>query len=116
MWAWALTKLPWKTIIVHAPTIVDAARKLYVKTQTPTAASQAASRSSDGIAPFRRAIEELEAREAQHAALFAELARQVQDMTTAVERLRAGLLVALWGAGFAIVLTIATIVVLLWRG
>jgi hypothetical protein len=39
MWGWALRKLPWKTIIVHGPSIVGAARKFYATTPTPTAAS-----------------------------------------------------------------------------
>ena len=113
MWVWALRALPWKTIILNAPTIVDAARKFYATTRTPTAASEPGPRGADNIGALRRAVEELEAREVQQAALFAEMAKQVQDIATAVEVLRARLTLALWGAGLAAVLAVLSLVLAL---
>jgi hypothetical protein len=115
MLGWALRTLPWKTIILNAPTIVDAARKFYATTRTPATEAEPGPRARDDIGTLRRAVEELEAREAQQAALFAELAKQVQDMATAVEVLRARLTLALWGAGVAGALALVALVLTLAR-
>jgi hypothetical protein len=114
MWTWALRALPWRTIILNAPTIVDAARKFYATTRT-AADAEPSPRAHDSVGALRRAVEELEAREVQQAALFAEMAKQVQDIATAMEVLRARLTLALWGAGLAGVIAIVSLVVTLWR-
>ena len=105
LWKWALRRVPWKTILVHGPTIVDAARKFYGTTRTP----------AGGPEPdVRRAVEELEAREAQQAALFADLARQVEEIATAVAVLRVRVTLALAGTSLATVVAIAALI-LVWR-
>jgi hypothetical protein len=89
LWTWALKTVPWKTILFHAPTIVEAARKAYGTTRAPHAETEARPRPPAGLDALRRAVEDLELREAQQAALFEDLARQVEAMATAVEVLRA---------------------------
>lgn len=115
LWAWALRTMPWKTILVHAPTIVDAARSFYATTKKPAADGAPSPRAGDGVERLRRAVEELEARETQQAALFADLAKQVQEMATALEVLRARVLFALVGAALAVVVALVSAAVLLWR-
>ena len=115
LWTWALRKMPWKTLLVHAPTLVDAARHLYATTRTPATTPTPNAHARDGIEGLRRAIEELEARETQHAALFADLAKQVQVMATGLEVLRARAMFALVGAALAFVISIMAAAVLLWR-
>jgi hypothetical protein len=114
LWTWALRKMPWKTLLVHAPTLVDAARHLYAETRTPAERSPIA-RDDRGVEPVRRAVEELEAREAQQAALVADLAKQIQALTTAIEVLRARIVLAFVGAAAALVVALATAAVLVWR-
>jgi cephalosporin-C deacetylase-like acetyl esterase len=71
-------------------------------------------RTAGGIDGLRRAVEQLEEREAQQAALFADLARQVEAMATAVEVLRARVMFALIGSSIATALAIVALA-LLWR-
>ena len=115
LWAWALRKMPWKTLLMHAPTLVDAARHLYATTRTPADTPPSRPRASDGIERLQRAMEELEARERQQAALVADLAKQMEALATALDVLRARVLLALGGAGIALVVALAVAVVLVWR-
>ena len=111
LWKWALRRVPWKTILVHGPTIVDAARKFYGTTRTPAAGPEPETRASSGPDRLRRAVEELEAREAQQAALFADLARQVDEIATAVAVLRVRVTLALAGSALATVVAIVALIV-----
>jgi hypothetical protein len=113
-WLWALRKLPWRTVLVHAPAIVDTARRFYGTTRPPTD-DPTATRSGDDLDALRRAVVELEAREGQQAALLADFARQVQAMATAIEVLRTRMLLALWGAAAALVIAIGAVIALLAR-
>jgi hypothetical protein len=114
-WMGALRKVPWKTIIRHAPTIVDAARSFYGTTRSPAAEPESRERSAGGIDALRRAVATLEEREAQQAALFADLAKQVEEMATALEVLRARLVLASWGAALAVLIAVVAAFALLWR-
>jgi hypothetical protein len=114
-WLWALRSLPWRTVLVHAPAIVDTARRFYGTTRPPAPDDATATRSGDDLDALRRAVVELEAREGQQAALLADFARQVQAMATAIEVLRTRMLLALWGAAAALVIAIGAVVVLLAR-
>jgi hypothetical protein len=113
-WLWALRKLPWRTVLVHAPAIVDTARRFYSTTRPPPD-DETAPRSGDDLDALRRAVVELEVREGQQAALLADFARQVQAMATAIEVLRTRMLLALWGAAAALVIAIGAVIVLLAR-
>ena len=118
MWTWALRKVPWRTLLRHAPTIVEAARGYYTATRrttterAPERERPTAGGIDDGV---RRAVERLEEREVQQAAIVADLAKEVAEMTTAIEILRARLNIALWGTGIALVLALASLLVLLFR-
>ena len=109
-WISALTKLPWKLIVGHAPTIVDAARALYAGSRRAGGGAEPSEPPAGSLEALERALERLEAREVQHAALVADLARQLRDMATALEVLRARLRLALSGAAMAIVVAIVTAV------
>jgi hypothetical protein len=110
LWTWALKTVPWKTILFHAPAIVEAARKLY----GTTLETEARPRPPAGLDALRRAVEDLEQREAQQAALFSDLAREVEAMATAVEILRARVALALAGSSIATVVAIVA-AILAWR-
>ena len=115
MWAWALRRLPWKTLLVHAPTIVDAARNFYTTSRGPTTDGSPHAPPGNEVERLRRAVDELEARASQQAALLADLAKQAQALAAALDVLRARVLVALLAATVALVLAVATTGVLLWR-
>ena len=107
-WISALTRMPWRLLVDHAPTIVDAARRLYAGSRQPHRRYQPSERTTDSFEALQRAVEQLEAREVQHAAVLEELAKQVQDMTTALEVLRARVRWAWIGAAAAVALALAT--------
>ena len=113
-WISALTKMPWRMIVDHAPTIVDAARKLYASSRRPRPGTEPGDRASRGVESLQRAIEQLEAREVEHAGLLADLAKQVQDMANALEVLRARVRWALIGASVAVAVAILTAVFAGW--
>ena len=99
--------VPWRTLLVHAPTILDAARKVYGAPPRVPALPSAP-------ADVRHAVEALEQRGAQQAELLADLAQQVQAMTTAIEVLRARMVFALIGSGLAAVMALVALVAA-WR-
>jgi hypothetical protein len=114
-WLWALRRVPWRTVLLHAPTIVETARRFYGTTRPPASSDESANRSGDDLDALRRAVVELEAREGQQAALLADFARQVQAMASAIEVLRFRMLLALWGAAAALVVAIGAVIVVLRR-
>jgi hypothetical protein len=99
--------MPWRLLVEHAPTIVDAARRLYVGSRGASARSRSSERTVS-LEAIQHAVEQLEAREVQHAAVLEELAKQVQDVTTALEVLRARVRWAWAGAGVAVAVALAT--------
>lgn len=105
--------LPWTTILLHGPTIVEAARKLYAATRK-TAAEPPPAEAHDP-ATLRRAVDVLAERQAQQAALLQDLARQLQEVATAVHGLRRRVAVALAGAALAGALALAGLALALWR-
>jgi hypothetical protein len=118
MWMWAVRRVPWRTLIRHAPTIVEAARGYYSATRRTTAEREPERERAPAVGndALRRAIERLEDREVQHAAIVADLAKEVAEMATAVGVLRARLSLALWGAGIAGLVALAALVVVVWNG
>lgn len=111
----AVTNVPWKTILLHGPTLVEAARTLYAATRKAAAGAAPSEQAASGIEPLRRAVEALAEREVQQAALLADLARQVQDMATALDVLRARIVLTLVGAALAVALSLLSVGLLLWR-
>jgi len=107
--------LPWRTILTHGPTILEAARKLYERSRKAAKAPEPTERNAGGAESLRRAVEQLQAREVQHATLVADVARQLQDMATALEVLRARLRLALVGMSVAVAVAILTAALVMWR-
>jgi hypothetical protein len=115
-WSWAMTRVPWKTILMHAPTIVEAARSLYGPPRKTADDAGPEDRAPGGIERLRQRVEILEQRDAQQAALFADLARQVQEMATALEVLRVRIQLTMVGTAVAVVLSVLSAAFVLWRG
>ena len=107
-WISALTRMPWRLLVDHAPTIVDAARHLYAGSRGAYGRSRPSDRATTSLESLQRTVEQLEARELQHAAVLDELAKQVQAMTTALEVLRARVRWAWIGAAVATIIALAT--------
>jgi len=99
--------MPWRLLVEHAPTIVDAARRLYVGSGRARGRSPLSERTGS-LDALERAVEQLEAREVEHASVLEELAKQVQDVTTALEVLRARVRWAWIGASVAVAVALAT--------
>ena len=106
------TRIPWRLLVDHAPIIVEAARRLYASSRPAPLRGRPGERLTASLESLQRAVEQLEARDAQHAELFAELAKQVQDMTTALEVLRAHLRWAWLGAALALAVAVLTALLL----
>jgi hypothetical protein len=104
--------MPWRLLVDHAPTIVDAARQLYAGSRGTYRRPPASERTTASLESLQRAVEQLEAREVQQAAVLDELAGQVQNLTTALEVLRARVRWALAGAAAAVAVAVLTAVFL----
>ena len=102
----ALTKFPWQMLVDHAPTIVDAARRMYVGPST--GAHRSGRERMVGLDALRRTVDELEAREVRHAAMIEDLAKQAQDLTMAIAVLRARVRWAWIGTAVALAVAAAT--------
>ncbi|HEV8586114.1 MAG TPA: hypothetical protein VGT02_14195 [Methylomirabilota bacterium] len=108
-WRWALTKVPWRTLLAHAPTLVDAARRF--RRRGPEA-ERVESPPGD-LDALRRAVDTLQSRAMQQAALVEDLAKEVREVTIAVEVLRARIRLAFIAA--AVAAAIALLALLLGR-
>jgi hypothetical protein len=104
--------MPWRTILMHAPTIVDAARSFYGGGKTDDGLGEGTTRRLDGV---RARMASLEEREMQQAALYADLARQLQDTAAALEALRGRVQVAIVGTSIALVVSVLAAALALWR-
>lgn len=100
--------LPWMTLLLHAPTVVEAARKLYETARRPPAPIAPGAPVVTQVESLRQAVDALAEREVQHAAVLADLARQV-------EALRARLVLALLAAATAVTLALAAVGLAVWR-
>jgi hypothetical protein len=102
----------WSTLFTHGPTIVDAARKLYA---IATRHADAAAPRVDRDDSLYHAVADLQQREAQQAALVADLARELRDVAATIEELRARVRLALTGAAVAAALAVVAVALVLWR-
>jgi len=83
-----MTKVPWRTILTHAPTIVDAARSFYgVSRRTAERAGDRAD-ASESLESVRARVADLEQDSAEQLAHAADLTRQVKELGIALEELR----------------------------
>ena len=80
-----MTRVPWRTILTHAPTIVDAARSFYGVSRRTSDRPGDRTDASDNLATLRTRVADLEQVEAEQTAHLADLARQVQDLGVALE-------------------------------
>ena len=99
--------VPWRTIVLHTPTIVKAARRYYGMTRT-TSQGHRPVRPAEGIESVRRALEE-------QAALVDDLTRQVREITAALEVLQTRVRLALIGAWLAVAVALVTAALVVWR-
>lgn len=111
---WALTRVPWRTIITHAPTIVETARRLYANSRAGDGTAAAPMRRLGGD-DLHRAVARLEEREVEQAALIADLAREVQQIATGLEVLRSRLMLLTIGSVLALAVAIVALIVSLAR-
>ena len=101
--------LPWMALLLHMPTVVEAARKLYeTARQSPAPSAPPGAPVAAQIEALHQALDALTEREVEHAAVLADLARQV-------EVLRARLVLAFVGAAAAGVLALAALGFAVWR-
>jgi hypothetical protein len=108
-------KLPWNTILLHGPVIVEAARKLYAAARKATMEAEPREHAPGEVDPLRGAVVTLERRQEEQAALVADLAGQLQDMARGLDVLRARVRLALISAWFGVALAMLSIALLLWR-
>ena len=106
------TKIPWRLLVDHAPIIVEAARRLYASSRPVSPEGRPGKRPTVTLESLQRDVEQLEARDAQHAKLVAELAKQVQDTTRALEVLRARLRWAWFGVAFVLIFAVLSALLL----
>ncbi len=106
--------MPWRTLLTHAPTIVDAARSFYGvgRKGDESGIADGGARRLDGV---RARVASLEQRETQQTALYADLARQMQDTAGALETLRGRVRLALVGTSIALIVSVLAAVLALWR-
>lgn len=103
-------------VLRHAPTIVEAARSYHAATRRAVDDREPERPGAGGPDAPRRAVERLEQRQVEQAALVADLAKQVAATASALEILRARLRVALWAAAISAVIALVMIVLTLSRG
>jgi len=107
IWRWVLSMVPWRTIVLHAPAILTAARRYYGATRTADPDAEPRVRRAEGIEPVWRALE-------KQAALVDDFSRKVQEMAAALEVLRARVRLALIGASLALGVALVAVALLLW--
>jgi hypothetical protein len=107
IWRWVLSMVPWRTIVLHAPAIMKAARRYYGETRTVYPDAEPRTRTAEGVEPVRRALE-------KQAALVDDLARQGREMATALEVLQARVRLALIGAALALGAALVAVALHLW--
>ncbi|MBM3217709.1 MAG: hypothetical protein FJZ38_03350 [Candidatus Rokubacteria bacterium] len=102
-------------LLRHAPTIVEAAHRYYTGARR-TADDHAPASPSRARDELERAVDRLEQREVEQARIVADLAKQVAEMTTALEVIRARLTIALWGVAISGGVALLFLVLALARG
>lgn len=111
-WLW-LKAVPWGTVLATAPALVDSARKLLERRAQATLGATSDTTASDPAALVRR-IQRLEGRQQQIAELLESLATSNEQLSAAVQYLRAR---SVWNFRIAVVLALVVAVLaarLLW--
>jgi methyl-accepting chemotaxis protein len=102
--------VPWRALLRHAPTLVEAARRVGGRGLEPARGEPVPPESA---AALRRAVDDLQRRAVQQAALIEDLAKELREMAIAVEALRARVRLVL--AVVAVALAVAVVAVVLGR-
>lgn len=113
MLSWLLRTVPWTMLLRHAPKAVDAARTLYDARRGPSRSEPSAGADREDVDRMFDALDRLEQHTTQQAAVVADLARQVQALTTAVDVLRTRLMVVMVVGG-ALLVALLALVLVLW--
>lgn len=97
IWLRLVKALPWRTIIVNAPKVVDAARAVYDtrRRAAPLPEIRSAPARGDTTRELEFAVATLEEHATRQAAVVAQLATQVEAMAGAIEVMRRRLALAL---------------------
>lgn len=101
-WSIVARSVPWAEVVRRAPDIIAASSQLLDKRRAP--AGQRASVAPDEAdeQDLERRITSLEDNDAEHARVFAQLAKQTQDLSVGLEVLAARLRLLAWVVGVAL--------------
>jgi uncharacterized protein (UPF0335 family) len=105
--------IPWKDLLMAAPTILAAAQKLR-KPGNQQSPSQAAATKEPDVGALVKRIERLEESEVKQAALVKELAEQLNGVTEAMRVVALRTTIALGLSGVAALLAIAGLFSAIW--
>jgi hypothetical protein len=109
-----MTRVPWRTILTHAPTIVDAARSFYgVSRRTGEGGGNRAD-ASETLQSVRARVADLEQDNAEQVTHVADLTRQVQELGVTVEGLRTRVRQWVVATSVALVVSIVSAALAFW--
>ena len=109
-----MTRVPWRTILTHAPTIVDAARSFYGVSRRPGERAADRADASETLVSLRARVADVEQDTAEQVAHVADLARQVQELGVAHEALRTRVRQWVVATSVALVVSILSAVFAFW--
>ncbi len=109
---YALTKIPWKSILPYVPTVVETARELLRNLGKTTAAQSSGTAKETPAVGLSRRVLQLEENEARQAALVAQLAEQQQRFIESLRILESRVQILLWLVIVLLVILVAMLIVL----
>ncbi|NLP10939.1 hypothetical protein GX408_11155 [bacterium] len=108
---YALTKIPWKSILPYVPTVVETARELMRNLGKPTAIQSHATMKDVPAVGLSRRVLQLEENEARQAALVSQLAEQQQKLIESLRILESRVQMLF---GFVVVLLVILVALLIF--
>ena len=106
--------IPWKQVAEHGPQVASAAREFLRHTQEQAEATARAAAAASEVGAVRQQLEELQARQREHAVLTEQLAEQAQALAQGLEllsvRLKLAFAVAIAGLVMGIVALVLALV------
>lgn len=109
---YALTKIPWKSILPYVPTAVETARELLRNLGKTTAAWSSGTANEAPAVGLSRRVLQLEENEARQAALVAQLAEQQQRLIESLRILESRVQMLLWLVIVLLVILVALLIFL----
>ncbi len=107
---YALTKIPWKSILPYVPTVVDTARELLRNLGKSTAVQSSETAKEVPTKALSRRVLLLEENEARQAALVAQLAEQQQKLIESLRILESRVQILLWLVIVLLVILVALLI------